>query len=235
VRNQLLTLEDPEEGPIQVAGFQGPPPPDLNAMVDSKVQLAAKEAVVTTGTPTALVAIQPSTGGVLAADVNNWAMELGPVATHGMYPAGGTLDPVRLAAGLDKGIDGADVSSEDLAETARRLGLGLDVSVPGFDFETSQIGNTRSAAAVELWQDELDGAVVAIGNAPTALFRLLEMLDAGWPKPALILGFPVGFVGAAESKAELAANARGCEFLTLKGRRGGSAMAAAAVNALVQK
>jgi precorrin-8X/cobalt-precorrin-8 methylmutase len=111
----------------------------------------------------------------------------------------------------------------------------VTLNEPDVPLIASQIGNTRSAAAVELWQDELDGAVVAIGNAPTALFHLLEMLDAGWPKPALILGFPVGFVGAAESKAELAANARGCEFLTLKGRRGGSAMAAAAVNALVQK
>ena len=94
------------------------------------------------------------------------------------------------------------------------------------------IGNTRSAAAVELWADHLAGAVVAIGNAPTALFHLLELLDDGAPEPALILGFPVGFVGAAESKAELAANPRGCEFVALRGRRGGSAMASAAVNAL---
>ena len=95
-----------------------------------------------------------------------------------------------------------------------------------------QIGNTRSAAAVELWRDHIAGAVVAIGNAPTALFHLLELLDAGWPKPAVILGFPVGFVGAAESKAELVANPRGCDYVALRGRRGGSAMASAAVNAL---
>ncbi len=94
------------------------------------------------------------------------------------------------------------------------------------------LGTTRSAAAVELWRDRIEGAVVAIGNAPTALFHLLERLDEGWPKPAVILGFPVGFVGAAESKAELVANPRGCEFVALKGRRGGSAMASAAVNAL---
>ncbi len=94
------------------------------------------------------------------------------------------------------------------------------------------IGNTRSAAAVELWEPHLEGAVVAVGNAPTALFHLLEMLDAGAPKPAVILGFPVGFVGAAESKAELAARPRGCEFVALRGRRGGSAIASAAVNAL---
>ena len=94
------------------------------------------------------------------------------------------------------------------------------------------IGNTRSAAAVEFWADHLDGAVVAIGNAPTALFHLLELIDQGAPKPAVILGFPVGFVGAAESKAELAANPRGCDFVALRGRRGGSAIASAAVNAL---
>ena len=94
------------------------------------------------------------------------------------------------------------------------------------------IGNTRSAAAVELWAEHLEGAVVAIGNAPTALFHLLELLDEGAPKPAVILGFPVGFVGAAESKAELASNSRGCDFVALRGRRGGSAIASAAVNAL---
>jgi precorrin-8X/cobalt-precorrin-8 methylmutase len=98
-----------------------------------------------------------------------------------------------------------------------------------------QIGNTRSAAALELWLPRLEGAVVAIGNAPTALFHLLELLDQGAPKPALILGFPVGFVGATESKAELAANSRGVPFITLHGRRGGSAIAAAAVNALAKE
>ena len=93
-------------------------------------------------------------------------------------------------------------------------------------------GNTRSAVALELWRPYLEGSVVVIGNAPTALFYLLEMIDAGAPKPALILGFPVGFVGAAESKAMLAADSRGVPFVIMQGRRGGSAMAAAAVNAL---
>ena len=95
-----------------------------------------------------------------------------------------------------------------------------------------ELGNTRSAAALELWRPHLEGSVVVIGNAPTALFHLLDMLDAGAPKPALILGFPVGFVGAAESKAMLAADSRGVPFVIMQGRRGGSAMAAAAVNAL---
>lgn len=97
-----------------------------------------------------------------------------------------------------------------------------------------KLGTTRSAAALDLWQDRLGGAVVAIGNAPTALFRLLEMLEAGAPKPAALLGIPVGFVGAAESKDALAADPRGVPFLTVRGRMGGSAMTAAAVNALAK-
>ncbi len=95
-------------------------------------------------------------------------------------------------------------------------------------------GDTRTAAALELWMSRLAGAVVAIGNAPTALFRLLEMLDAGAPKPAAILGLPVGFVGAAESKDALAADPRGVPFVIVRGRLGGSAIAAAAINALAR-
>lgn len=118
----------------------------------------------------------------------------------------------------------------------RRYLGGNDVIVTLNDARTPDLaikfGTTRSAAAVELWRDHIDGAVVAIGNAPTTLFYLLEKLDEGWPKPAAILGFPVGFVGASESKAELAANPRGVPFMVLKGRRGGSAIASAAVNAM---
>ncbi|KTT11294.1 precorrin isomerase [Pseudomonas oryzihabitans] len=93
-------------------------------------------------------------------------------------------------------------------------------------------GNTRSAVALERWRPHLAGSLVVIGNAPTALFYLLEMLNAGAPKPALILGMPVGFVGAMESKDALAADSRGVPYVIVRGRRGGSAMAAAAVNAL---
>jgi precorrin-8X/cobalt-precorrin-8 methylmutase len=96
-------------------------------------------------------------------------------------------------------------------------------------------GTTRSAAAVSLWSARLEGAVVAIGNAPTALFHLLEMVDAGAPRPAAIIGVPVGFVGAAESKEELAAHPAGIPHLVVRGRRGGSAMAASAINALAQE
>ena len=104
-----------------------------------------------------------------------------------------------------------------------------DPSVPE---RAKSIGNTRSAAAVELWEPHIEGAVVAVGNAPTALFHLLELIDQGFPKPAVILGFAVGFIGAAESKAELSGDPRGCDFVALRGRKGGSAMASAAVNAL---
>jgi precorrin-8X/cobalt-precorrin-8 methylmutase len=98
----------------------------------------------------------------------------------------------------------------------------------------ARLGTTRSAAALELWGDELAGAVVAIGNAPTALFRLLEMLAAGAARPAAILGIPVGFVGAAESKDALAEGSHGVPHLVVSGRLGGSAMTAAAVNALAR-
>ncbi|GAA4553504.1 precorrin-8X methylmutase [Pseudonocardia xishanensis] len=100
--------------------------------------------------------------------------------------------------------------------------------VPGI---ASALGNTRSAAAMELWGDRLAGAVVAIGNAPTALFHLLDMIDAGAPRPAAVIGIPVGFIGAAESKAALAARTD-LEYLVVHGRRGGSAITAAALNAL---
>ncbi len=96
-----------------------------------------------------------------------------------------------------------------------------------------ELSTTRSAAAVELWRPMLEGSVVVIGNAPTALFHLLDMLSAGAPKPAAIIGFPVGFVGAAESKDLLIKRAKGIPFATLRGRQGGSAMAAAVINALL--
>jgi precorrin-8X/cobalt-precorrin-8 methylmutase len=106
-----------------------------------------------------------------------------------------------------------------------------DPTVPAL---ADRLGTTRSAAALDLWMDKLEGAVVAIGNAPTALFRLLELLDDGASRPAAILGIPVGFVGAAESKDELMTRSRGIPFLVVRGRLGGSAMVAAAINALAR-
>jgi precorrin-8X/cobalt-precorrin-8 methylmutase len=120
----------------------------------------------------------------------------------------------------------------------RQLPAGNDLVLTLNAAETPELakalGTTRSAAAVELWRDRLEGAVVLIGNAPTALFHLLELLDAGAPKPAAIIATPVGFVGAAESKALLAEARHGVPFLTVLGRRGGSAIAAAALNAITK-
>ena len=119
----------------------------------------------------------------------------------------------------------------------RRLPQGCEV-VAGTDdpagaAKAAEIGNTRSAAAIDLWGDRLDDAVIAIGNAPTALFRLIERIDLDGYRPAAILAFPVGFVGAVESKALLNEAGLGIPFIALAGRRGGSALAAAAVNALL--
>ena len=122
--------------------------------------------------------------------------------------------------------------------TAARLPAGNEVICTLRDPATSaiaaEIGNTRSAAALRLWLPRLAGSVVAIGNAPTALFFLLELLRDGAPKPAAILGMPVGFVGAAESKAALAEDSHGVPYAIVRGRLGGSAMTAAALNALAR-
>ncbi|MEU0985998.1 precorrin-8X methylmutase [Streptomyces sp. NPDC005953] len=107
-----------------------------------------------------------------------------------------------------------------------------DPTVPAL---AAELGTTRSAAALELWRERMEGAVVAVGNAPTALFRLLEMIEEGAPRPAAIIGVPVGFVGAAESKDALADHPSGLEHLVIRGRRGGSAMAAAALNAIASE
>ena len=107
-----------------------------------------------------------------------------------------------------------------------------DPAVPDL---AAQLGNTRSAAALELWRDRLEGSVVAIGNAPTALFHLLDMIDAGAGRPAAIIGIPVGFIGAPESKQALAEHGKGLEYLIVRGRRGGSAVTAAAINAIASE
>ncbi|MDP9795795.1 precorrin-8X/cobalt-precorrin-8 methylmutase [Catenuloplanes nepalensis] len=132
----------------------------------------------------------------------------------------------------DANMVAAGVTRRRLPADNEVLCMLRDPRVPAL---AQKLGTTRSAAALELWRDRLDGAVVAIGNAPTALFRLLEMLDAGAPRPAAIIGIPVGFIGAAESKEALAVHAAGCEFLVVHGRRGGSAMTAAALNAIASE
>jgi len=167
------------------------------------------------GLAVAAAAAMPDAIGLLAAAPG--AAAAGVRALAGGAPV--LVDAAMVAHGIDRALlphDNAVICTLN------------DPATPAL---AARLGTTRSAAAVELWRDRLAGAVVAIGNAPTALFHLLDRLDQGWPLPALVLGFPVGFVGAAESKEALAAQAR-VPFVVLKGRRGGSAMAAAAVNAL---
>src|SRR3954463_16629975 len=141
----------------------------------------------------------------------------------------------RARAALDAGAPVlCDAEMVASGITRRRLPKDNDVVCTLHDERTprlaAELGTTRTAAALELWRDRLDGAVATIGNAPTALFHLLEMVEAGAPRPAAVLGIPVGFVGAAESKEALAAS--DLEFLVVRGRRGGSAITAAAVNAI---
>ncbi|UWQ99870.1 precorrin-8X methylmutase [Rhodobacteraceae bacterium S2214] len=181
------------------------------------------------------------------AKLDRFAPAMQPVVTRLIHSCGMVEIADRLAFSPDAAVRGHDAlkAGKPVLCDCEMVGAGIirrylpadnDVIVtlndPSVPDRAKDIGNTRSAAAVELWADHLDGAVVAIGNAPTALFHLLELIDAGAPKPAVILGFPVGFIGAAESKAELAADPRGCGFIALRGRKGGSAMASAAVNAL---
>jgi precorrin-8X/cobalt-precorrin-8 methylmutase len=145
----------------------------------------------------------------------------------------GAVGRAALAAGAPVLCDSRMVAEGiTRARLPRNNAVLCTLSDPAVPELARKLANTRSAAALELWRPHLAGSVVAIGNAPTVLFRLLEMLDEGAPRPALIIGFPVGFVGAAESKAALAENSRGAAFIVVRGRRGGSAMAAAAVNAL---
>lgn len=132
-----------------------------------------------------------------------------------------------------------DVAMVASGVTRKRLPANNDVvctlsdpSVPGL---AAKLKTTRSAAALELWRERMEGAVVAVGNAPTALFRLLEMIEEGAPRPAAVIGVPVGFIGAAESKDALAQHPSGLEHLVVRGRRGGSAMAAAALNAIASE
>ncbi|WP_033822630.1 precorrin-8X methylmutase [Kitasatospora sp. MBT63] len=132
-----------------------------------------------------------------------------------------------------------DVNMVASGVTRKRLPAGNEVictlADPAVPELAAKLGNTRSAAAMELWLPHLEGAVVAVGNAPTSLFRLLEMVAAGAPRPAAVIGVPVGFIGAAESKQALAEHPVGLEHLVVRGRRGGSAMAAAAINAIASE
>jgi precorrin-8X/cobalt-precorrin-8 methylmutase len=159
------------------------------------------------------------------------------VADHVAYSDGVV---VRAHAALEAGAPVlCDSSMVAAGITKSRLPAGNEivslVSDARAPMLAERLGTTRSAAGVDLWADRLGGAVVAIGNAPTALFRLLELVEDGAPTPAAVLGGPVGFVGSAQSKQELIERPRGMAYLVVTGRRGGSAMAAAAVNSIAQE
>jgi len=151
------------------------------------------------------------------------------VASEGAASAGGAALKAGASVLVDSNMVAAGIIRARLPAGNAVICTLDDPSVPD---RARAAGTTRSAAAVELWQDHLEGTVVAIGNAPTALFRLLELIADGAPRPAVVLGFAVGFVGAAESKDALIGFGDGLDHIALRGRRGGSAMVAAAVNAL---
>ncbi len=188
------------------------------------------------------------------ADLSVFQTDLARVVVRMIHACGMTdlpqdvqASPDAASAGVDALLAGAllfcDAAMVANGITRSRLPRNNEVICTLSDARTPELAaklhTTRSAAAVELWRDRLAGSVVVIGNAPTALFHLLDMLEAETPdhalNPALIIGMPVGFVGAAESKVALAANRLGIPFLTVRGRRGGSAIAAAAVNALASE
>ncbi len=181
------------------------------------------------------------------ADLSGVPPALEPVAVRMIHACGMTdlVDDLAWSPDFAAGAQAAlaagapvlcDASMVAAGITRSRLPASNDVLCTLRDPRTAalaaRLGTTRAAAATELWRDRLGGAVVAVGNAPTALFHLLEMVTAGAPRPAAVLGMPVGFVGAAESKAALAAHPLRLPFLVVHGRRGGSAITAAAVNAL---
>jgi precorrin-8X/cobalt-precorrin-8 methylmutase len=183
------------------------------------------------------------------ADLSRFTAEQADIAVR-MIHACGVVEAARffefsdsfVSAARNALAEGAPIfcDAEMVAHgvTRARLAAGNDVICTLRDPRTPELakslGNTRSAVALELWRDRLAGSLVAIGNAPTALFYLLDMIAAGAPKPAAIIGMPVGFVGAAESKDAMAANTLGIPYAVVRGRMGGSAMTAAAVNALAR-
>ncbi|EXG79772.1 precorrin-8X methylmutase [Cryptosporangium arvum] len=184
------------------------------------------------------------------ADLSGLPEDVARVAVRMIHSCGmvDLVDDLAFSPGAVSGAIGALRSGAPILCDAQMVASGVtrrrlpasnevictlnDARVPSL---ASSLGTTRSAAALELWREHLEGSVVAIGNAPTALFHLLEMIAAGAPRPAAVLGIPVGFVGAAESKEALAANDLGLEYLIVRGRRGGSAMTAGALNALASE
>lgn len=184
------------------------------------------------------------------ADLDGLPADVSQVAVR-MIHACGMTDLVRDLAYTPQVVDRArkalwagapvlcDVAMVASGVTRKRLPADNEVvctlSDPAVPELARRTGTTRSAAALELWRDRMEGAVIAVGNAPTALFRLLEMIEEGAPRPAAVIGVPVGFIGAAESKDALAEHPSGLDHLVIRGRRGGSALAAAAINAIASE
>lgn len=183
------------------------------------------------------------------ADLSRFSPEEAEVAVRMIHACGvvGVAPHILFGNGLVAATRGALANGAPILCDSEMVGRGITrarlparnqvictLNDPRVVDLAQRLATTRSAAALDLWTERLAGAVIAIGNAPTALFRLLDLLDAGAPKPAAILGIPVGFVGAAESKDALADDPRSVPFLTVRGRMGGSAITAAAVNALAR-
>jgi precorrin-8X/cobalt-precorrin-8 methylmutase len=184
------------------------------------------------------------------ADLSGFAPDVAQVVVR-MIHACGEVDLTEVVAATDDVVSKAraalqagapilcDANMVAAGVTRRRLPADNDVlctlSDPAVPALAEKLGTTRTAAALELWGERVDGAVVAIGNAPTALFHLLEMIGNGAPRPAAIVGGPVGFIGAAESKEDLITSGLGLDYIVVRGRRGGSAITAAAVNAIASE
>lgn len=179
-------IVEPDGTLVRQAGFQGPPGPNINATLDSTIQLAAEDAVVSAGTPSAIVAIQPSTGAVLAAAQNNQAIEQGPVAFEHLYPAGNTLNLVKKAAGLQKGVDPNSLSAEDIEDTGHQLGLGRNYDILGMDQETAVF--TASGSGMDQAMHN-EGAYPAV--TPFGMAMLAASISRGSaPVPKIVHGQP---------------------------------------------
>ncbi|WP_084721739.1 NTF2-like N-terminal transpeptidase domain-containing protein [Rhodococcus marinonascens] len=188
-------LVDPRGTLIPQAGFQGPPGPDIHATIDSHIQLASEEAVVSVGTPAAIVLIQPSTGAVLAAAQNNQAMEEGSIAFEGLYPAGSNLDLVKKAAALQKGVDPSSLSIEEVDKAGNQLGLGMNWKVPGLDHQTAAFTAEQSGVSKVMNRKSSDlPAVTPFGMAMVAA----SIARGSAPTPVIVHGQP----GSTEVEAE---------------------------------
>ncbi|MGL5406471.1 MAG: precorrin-8X methylmutase [Propionibacteriaceae bacterium] len=189
---------------------------------------------------------------IIRAETNleRFPADLESVAVRMVHAAGATdiADDIDFTPGVGKAAWEALAAGASILCDASMVATGIirsrlprdnriicHIQDPTLADDAKRLGITKTAAAIERWRDDMDGAIVAIGNAPTALFRLLEVIAEGGPKPAAVVGMPVGFVGAAESKEALRANPFGLEWVTLRGRRGGSAVTVAALNALASR